>query len=289
MTHTLQESWLNWCIDLACAQESYFWSGARKILHDRQLDTRLDQTLTIHQIGYTKYKLTRLHDQYFVKDSFDVAMMLHARNIARKKYASSAFHCYGHLLKATDENRSKRGSVMGPCVQSVVLTLRPHEKRTAVDVFYRTTEAFKKLPADFIWLRDYVLCHVPGQDQYPIVNVKFHFVNVTIHPMYIATILPLVPDPIATLQLIRERDEAMWSWSGKWLTRYLIGGAAGRGIEKFAQAQRTAMAAVTLLEGEVSDTVIRYLCRNRKNFMPSRSRFEELDVAFDNALKRIDK
>jgi hypothetical protein len=284
---TLEQAWSNWTVDLACDTRDCFWSGARKIFQNKQFVTKLDSSLSIENIGYTKYKLTRLHDQYFVKDSFDVAMMLHERNIKRRKYASSAFHCYGHLLKATDQNRSKRGSVMGPCLQSVVVTLRPHERRTSVDVFYRTTEAFKKLPADFIWLRDYVLPHIPGQDQYPVVDVRFHFVNVTIHPMYIATILPLVPDAIATLELIRDRDRAMWAWSGKWMARYLIGGAAARSIEKFSQAQRTAMAAVTLLEGPIGDAVVRYLCDNRKDFMPSRTNFEGLNEAFDAALERV--
>lgn len=176
---------------------------------------------------------------------------------------------------------------MGPCLQSVVITLRPHERRTAVDVFYRTTEAFKKLPADFIWLRDYVLPGIPGQDIYPIPKVRFHFVNVTIHPMYIATILPLVPDPIATLSLLHRRDPTMWQWSGKWLARYLIGGAAGRSIEKFAQAQRTAEAARQLLQGDTRSSIIRYLAAHRTNFMPSRTNFVGLNEAFDQALEKL--
>lgn len=274
---SLTSAWLNWCIDLACVQEGHFWSGARKIIPNRVLRVdSLRRFCTIDELGYTKYKLTRLHDQYFVKDAVDVAMMLHRENAKRKKYASSAFHCYGHLLKATFENRSKRGSVMGPCLQSVVMTLMPHEKRTRVDVFWRTTEAFKKLPADFIWLRDYVIPLIPAQDQYPVHGFNFHFVNVTIHPMYFATVVPLLPDAIATLELLRHRDPAFWQWVGKWMVRYVIGGPAGRSIEKFAQAQRTAMASVEALDRHV-DTGVRvvdYLCQHKQAFTPKNTRFD---------------
>lgn len=273
----LRQAWLDWCIGLACQKEGAFWSGARKILPHQTLQVpTLNGFFGVEDLGYTKYKLTRLHDQYYVEEAVDVALMLHRENVRRRKYASAAFHCYGHLLKATFENRSKRGSVMGPCLQSVVLTLRPHEKRTTVDVFYRTTEAFKKLPADFIWLRDYVLPRIPGQDEFPIVGFTFHFVNVTIHPMYFATAVPLLPDPVATLELIKDRDPQMHTWIGKWLVRYVIGGPAGRSIEKFAQAQRTAMASVDLLNRSVDtgSRVVDYLCRHKQEFTPKNTRFD---------------
>jgi hypothetical protein len=288
---TTQADWLKWCIDLACLpSERAFWSGARKIIPGAKLTfARLDDSITMEGLGYTKYKLTRLNEQYFVEDAVKTAMMLHTKNVERKKYASSAFHCYGHLLKATFENRSKRGSVMGPCIQSVVLTLRPHLKSTSIDIFYRTTEAFKKLPADFVWLRESILPMVPGRDQYPISSWNFHFVNVTIHPMYFATAIPHLPDPIATLELLRDRDPAFWQWAGKWIARYIVGGAASRSIEKFAQAQRSAMAAneLILASGE-GPRLMQYLSDNRASFVPQRTRFdvEAIEEAFDEALIR---
>lgn len=276
-SRSLRQAWLDWCISLACQKDGAFWSGARKILPHQTLQVRtIKDFFKIEDLGYTKYKLTRLNDQYLVEDAVEVAMMLHRENVRRRKYASAAFHCYGHLLKATFESRSKRGSVMGPCLQSVVLTLRPHEKRTTVDIFWRTTEAFKKLPADFIWLRDYVLPRIPGQDEFPLVGFTFHFVNVTIHPMYFATAVPLLPDPVATLTLLKDRDRVFHDWVGKWLVRYVIGGPAGRSIEKFAQAQRTAMSSVELLNRSV-DTGVRvvdYLCRHKQEFTPKNTRFD---------------
>lgn len=273
----LAEAWLDWCIDLACLREGAHWSGARKILQNQTLRvSSLRKFFSIEDLGYTKYKLTRLNDQYLVEDAVEVAMMLHRENVRRRKYASSAFHCYGHLLKATFENRSKRGSVMGPCLQSVVVTLLPHERRTKIDVLWRTTEAFKKLPADFLWLRDYVIPKVPGQEEFPITEYNFHFVNVTIHPMYFATAVPLLPDPVATLELIKDRDPAMHGWIGKWMVRYVIGGPAGRSIEKFAQAQRTAQASVELLSRsvETGSRIVDYLCRHKQEFTPKNTRFD---------------
>ena len=277
MNHPFSSVWANWCIDLAYQTQGVFWSGARKIIPDQTLRVpSIHKFHSIEDLGYTKYKLTRLHDQYFVEEAFDVAMMLHTENVKRRKYASSAFHCYGHLLKATFENRSKRGSVMGPCLQSVVVTLLPHEKRTKIDVFWRTTEAFKKLPADFIWLRDYVLPRIPGQEEFPIHGFTFRFVNVTIHPMYFATAVPLLPDPVATLELIKDRDPQMWMWIGKWMVRYVIGGPAGRSIEKFAQAQRTAQASVDILNRSVDtgSRIVEYLCRYKQEFTPKNTRFD---------------
>lgn len=286
---TMRDTWLQWCVDLACSTDHMFWSGARKVFNERKLKfNTLDNSLAIEALGYTKNKITRLQGQYFVKDQIDAACYLHGHNIRRKKYASASFSTYGHLLKATYENRSSAGSVMGPCIQSVVLSLRPHERRTAVDLFYRTTEAFKKLPADLIWLQQNVFPLIPGQEQYPLVGYTFHFVNVTAHPMYIATIMPLLPDGIATLELIRQKDPEFWRHTGVWLTRYMIGGACSRGLESFAQSKRTADSARALMAGELEFRVIKYLVKHRVAFAPKRTRFDQTDIdqSYAAALER---
>jgi hypothetical protein len=286
---TMCQDWINWTLDMSCSQKDMFWSGARKVLNNRQFKTdTLDDSIRLEKLGYSQFKITRLQTQYFHQASFDAACYLHENNVRRKKYASASFHCYNHLLKSTYETRSSAGSVFGPCIQSVVLTLRPHERRTAVDIFYRTTEAFKKFPADLIWMHRNVLHKVPGQDQYPILGVTFHFVNVTIHPMYVATILPFLPDGIATLELMRNRDIHMWQQSGQWLSRYIIGGAARRSIESFAQSMRTARAAQEQMKGELGERMIDYLFKHREHFKAKRSRFDPVAIeqAFLDAKKR---
>jgi hypothetical protein len=288
----MRDTWLKACIDWSCAREDFFWTGARKILSHKRLTFRvLDDSIKPEDIGYTQYKLTKLNSQYFVKDAIDVAMMLHAKNIERKKYASSAFHCYGHLLKATYENRSGRGSVMGPCLQSVVITLRPHERRTTVDVFYRTTEIYKKFPADLVWLKRYILPLIPGQDKFPVIGVTCHFVNVTCHSMYFATAIPFLPDVTATLTLLRDRDPAFHQWVGRWLIRYIGGPGNGRSVEKFAQAKRTADASRELIgaDVEVHRRLLAYLIVHRDIFLPQQSRFnvEEMRESLHQALRDL--
>ena len=286
----MREAWLRWVVDLSCAQDRMFWSGARKVMNERkfQVDT-LDDTIGITELGFTKVKLTGLHTKYFHAESFGAACYLHEHNVRRRKYSSASFHCYNHYLKSTYETRSSAGSVMGPCIQSVVLTLRPHERRTCVDIFYRTTEALKKFPADLIWLQQRVFPGIPGQDKFPLIGVTCHFVNVTIHPMYISVLLAMSQDPIATLTLIRDRDPALWRHAGVWLSRYLIGGAASRSIESFAQSQRTANAAIEALEGKPLRDITNYLFKHREMFKPQRTRFDmdDIEQAFVDAQRRV--
>lgn len=285
----MKEKWLDYCVDMACSQKDMFWTGGRKVFNNRVLKfDSLDDSLEVQQLGYTNNKITRLQSQYFVKDQIDTAIYLHGHNIRRKKYASASFSTYGHLLKASYENRSSAGSVMGPCIQSVVLTLRPHERRTMVDIFYRTTELQKKFPADLVWLRRNVFPLIPGQDEYPLNGFNFHVVNITAHSMYVATILPMLPDGIATLELIRDKDPIYWRHTGVWLTRYIIGGACSRGLESFAQSKRTADSARALMAGPLEYRVVKYLYKHRAAFAPRRTRFDqsELDASYQAALER---
>lgn len=286
---TILQEWVTWSINAVCAPTDHFWSGARMIVSDKVFSpTRLDDSISMEDIGFTEYKLTRLHGQYFVDDSVETAMMLHQRNVDRRKYASAAFHCYGHLLKSDPDKKSKRASVMGPCIQSVVMTVKPHKNLTECTVVYRTTEVFKKFPADLVWLRERVAPLIPGQDRYPL-QWRFQFINATLHPMYFPAVLPYLPSPTATFEKIRHLNPTFWEWSGKWLARYLIGGAAGRSIEKFAQAQRTAKATIELIPFDKQKELVHYLAAHRESFSPKRTRFdsEELSKAFDDALRRV--
>jgi hypothetical protein len=287
---SMREAWLKWVVELSCAQDDLFWSGARKVLFNRRFtfDT-FDDSIGIGELGFTKSKIRILQTKYFHPESFGAAMYLHEHNVRRRKYSSASFHCYNHYLKSTYETRSSAGSVMGPCIQSVVLTLKPHEKRTAVDMFYRTTEALKKFPADLIWLNQNVFPLVPGQDKFPLVGVTIHFANITLHPMYLSVLLALCQDPIATLQLIRSRDPALWRHAGVWLSRYLIGGAASRSIESFAQSKRTADSAMTALAGKPLRDITNYLFEHRALFKPQRTRFdmEDIEQAFQDARSRV--
>lgn len=292
---TLRSDWANWCTSLACTPSGdYFWSGSRIILSNKVWEVpRLDESLKVGHVGYTDYKISRLNTQYFVPDAVEVAMMLHDLNVKKRRYASSSFHCYGHLLKIDPEKKSKHGSLMGPCIQSVVITCKPSKNRTEVDVFYRTTEVFKKFPGDLIWLRDCILPLIPGQAQYPVALWRFHFVNVTCHPMYISAMLPNLPNPVATMNLLRDRNTPFYQECGRWLCRYLVGGAVRKSIAKFAQAQRTADTAVEAFDADplIKASMLGHLYANRRLYFGNRSSFSDDDVvaAFKETMGELPK
>lgn len=143
---------------------------------------------------------------------------------------------------------------MGPCMQSVTLTLMK-KRQARVDVFYRTTEVLKKFPADLVFLRDVLLKDFEGDFE----EINFHFANLTLHPMYWVTIIPHMQKPIRELKLLRDGDPHFYKWVVKWTARYLCP-EFGRGIEKFSQALRVRSAALELIPEH--EKLARYLRDN---------------------------
>ncbi len=246
----MRDEWLKFCEDLAFSNAPHFYSGARKILPGVTWKlAAFDDSLHLADIGYTKYKLKQLERNYLERESWAAAQALWEKRLGQRKYGSVGFSCFAHLVKGRSaggelniEGTSKRASVMGPCMQSVTLTLLKKDA-CKVDVFYRTTEVLKKFPADLIFLRDVLLKPFEGDFQ----EVNFHFANLTLHPMYWVTIIPMMRKPIKTLKLLKDRDPHFHNWVVKWSARYLCPGF-GRGIEKFSQALRVRQSALGLIQ-----------------------------------------
>ncbi len=215
--------------------------------------------------GYTKSKMTMLTKNYLHEESKAVAIELWQKRCGQRKYGSVSFTCFAHFVKggSVDAKRSKRASVFGPCIQSVCLTYL-NDHTTEVDVFYRTTELFKKFPADLVFLRDVLLADFDFNTA-PIKKVKFHFANVTCHPMYFVTILPLLDDPIGELDDIRSKDEYFYNWIIKWTARYLVP-EYHRGIQKFAQAMRVCKDAQERIPAKTMKPLIKYLKDNHPGY-----------------------
>ena len=76
-----------------------------------------------------------------------------------------------------------------------------NKKTYSVDVFYRSTELLKKFAPDIVLIRDILLppFDVTGMT---CTGVNFHFANLTCHSMYLATLFPHLPDPIADFRRI---------------------------------------------------------------------------------------
>lgn len=213
-----------------------FYSGARKILRNRSFSfDAFAPGLELHHAGYTKMKRRALMKLYYTEKEIETAAMLWERRVGQDKYGSVGFHLYGHLIKNDPEKKSKRASVMGPCIQAISVTYMP-DRTAAVDCFYRTTELFKKFPADLVFLRDDVMTNFDFTKA-PVSEVNFHFANITCHPMYFAVMLPWMEDPVAALDKLRAQDKYFYDWVIKWTGRYLCD-EHKRGIQKFAQAMR---------------------------------------------------
>lgn len=261
----MKAEWINLCLELA-GEPGHFFSGARKIIRNRSYTFKnIRDDLQMADAGYTKSKMTMLTKNYFHDESRSVAIDLWNKRLGQRKYGSVSFTCFAHFVKggSIDAKRSKRASVFGPCIQSVSLTYL-NDHTCAVDVFYRTTELFKKFPADLVFLRD-VLLRGFDFSKCPLRSITFHFANITIHPMYAVTLLPLIDDPIGELEELRTLDPHFYSWLVKWTARYLVP-EYNRGIQKFAQAMRVHDDAHNRLKEPLKSKLIKYLKDNHPGY-----------------------
>lgn len=269
----MKEQFIKAACELSFAEADFF-SGNRKILCNRSLtfEGPLLDDFDIADCGFTKSKLTMLRRLYLVQESIDAARKLWEERKKKSKYGSVSFHCFGHTIKS--EKTSKRGSKMGPCLQSVVLTWIPGRQRqsdgwTDITVSYRTTEFFKKFPADLIFLRDELLSQFDFTDV-PIRNIHFHFAGMTIHPMYFVTLVPHIPKPIKMLNQLRDEDPHFWDWIVKWTSRYICE-EYEHGIQKFEQAKRVGLDAHRRIDPKTLERLQRYVRKHHSGFRGART------------------
>ncbi len=245
------------------ASNRSFWCGCRKITRAQRLhfgSRHWTDDMKMSDLGYTPAKMKQLDRNYLHEESQTIALQLWERRLRQGKYGSVGMTTYNHFIKNDPDKKSKRASVMGPCIQGVTITLLPGGV-PAVDVFYRTTELLKKFPADLVWLRDRLLA--PFELKEP--EVTFHFANVTTHPMYFATLVPHLADPVQFLETLKLTDMRMWTWAVKWTARYLCE-EHGNGIQKFSQALRVQDGLVKLLKPSVRLKLEKYLRKNHPGY-----------------------
>jgi hypothetical protein len=199
---------------------------------------------------------------YLHEESIEAALMLWKLRRSKTSYGSVGFTTYNHFLKNDAVKKSKRASVMGPCIQSVVITQMKGGKAGSyrIDAFYRTTELFKKFPADLVFIRDVLLKDFDFSGM-EFKGLTCHFANVTLHPQYLVTLLPELEDPLAELEKIKAKDNYYWQWAIKWSARYLCE-EHYRGIAKFAQALRVKVDADKRIKGRRRRELVEYLRAN---------------------------
>ena len=272
----LKAQWIRHCLD-ACHRAETLYSGCRKIISPVTLKfTKLDDSLTIQDCGFTKSKITMLTKNYLHEESRKVAVELWAKRRGQDKYGSVGFTTYAHFVKggSIDAKRSKRASVFGPCIQSVVITYI-NKKTYTIDIFYRTTELLKKFPADLVFLRDVLLTPFDLSGM-KMSHLTCHFANVTVHVMYWVTIIPHLEDPLGELRKIKKTDEYFHNWVVKWTARYVCP-EYHRGIAKFAQALRVQMDAKNRIDKGTMKSLQKYLRDNHIGYRGDKKEEDEDD------------
>lgn len=277
----MKDEWLKHVIRLS-RREADFYSGCRKIItgklfvfHDLW-DT--EDPLLLEDAGYTNSKMSHLKRLYFHEESVAMAKKLWELRRSKTSYGSVSFTTYNHLLKNDITKKSKRASVMGPCIQSVAITQikgngsKGTGGRYRIDAFYRTTELLKKFPADLVFIRDVLL------EGFDFSGMEFegltcHFANITVHPQYYVTAIPHMEDPIAELEKIKAKDKYFYEWIVKWTARYLCE-EHYRGIAKFAQALRVKMDADKRITGKDRRKLVEYL---RANHPGHRNGYQDIE------------
>lgn len=240
-----------------------FWSGCRRIFRYVTFKWATLPEIRLEDFGYTKSKLNQLRKHYINVESLEIAQRLWIGRRERDKYGSVSFTTYNHYVKS--EKKSPRGSVMGPCIQAVVITYLAR-KTYDVAIYYRTSELFKKFPADLALLREML----SGFDFEGLTckGYTFQFVNLTLHPMYFPTVLQTAPNRILALKALDGYDSKFHEWVIKWLARYLIP-KYEHGIQKFAQAMRTGDHAKSIFAKE--KTLLAYLEKNHPGYKTERN------------------
>jgi hypothetical protein len=207
---TTKEEWVKHCLHLACCSAEV-WVDPRKILRERKIMFLCwDDSLQLEDIGFTPAKMRMLERGYINEESRAVAVELWARRRQKGKHGSVGFSTFNHAIKGgyasveeADAKKSKHASVMGPCMQSVSITWMAKDD-VAIDVFYRTTELFKKFPADLVFLRDVLL--KPFDFSGMEITVTCHFANVTLSARYWVTVLANIADRANAMEVIRNKD-----------------------------------------------------------------------------------
>lgn len=262
--------WVALCVEQAMTP-AQFYTGCRKIHTGMTAEFKgpLDDSLQIGDCGFTQSKLTMLRRLYWNDEHAEKVAALWAARQRKGRYGSVSVSTYHHITKSDPTKRSSRASVMGPCLVGVGFTLL-NKTDVCVDAWYRTTELFKKFPADLVFIRDTV---IPGIGVRPdkVVMLRCHFANVTSHPMYAVTWIPHLADPIAVLEQLKEKDRRFFDWVLKWTGRYICP-EHHRGIAKFAQALRVQQDAYNRIKGEELETLRSYIRDNHPGY---RNGYEE--------------
>lgn len=262
----MKQWWLNHALLLSHTPADLY-SGNRKIIRRQTLVVPANayaKAFELEDLGYTPAKMKMLERYYVHEESITIAQEAWAQRLVKRKFNSTCFTTYNHMVKAI-KGGLRKPQMMGPCIQSVVLTLTDKQE-TEVDIFYRSTEFFKKFPADLIFIRDRLLNRFSFANA-PIKSISMTFANVTIHPMYYPVLFPMLPNPVETMERLRKADPKFYRLCVSWAARYFLPKKYGKGIEKFSQARRTGERALAMLDKATIKEISSYV---DKHYRPAK-------------------
>lgn len=231
---------------------NYFHASGKRIARTLSYSTKLREfiipDLNVNMLGYTARKIAMLSDYYYVEESVKVALEQLEERRSKGTYGSVGVTCYGHFAKKERTNQ-------GPCMQSIVFT-QINPKTTHVDIFWRSTEVFKKFAADLLWLNSIML----PQFNLPLEGIiTFHFANATWHPQYWSVLVPYLEDPTKELLEIKRHDLAIYKGILRWVWRFVNNDP---GLDKFKQGQRVAKHLHRLTDSVKYAELTRHVCEN---------------------------
>lgn len=255
---SLRQQWLNACTHFVLRRGDLY-THYRKIFSPVHLDFNLTDDLQLADAGYTSAKLKHLHRGYWHEESVNAAVFLWNRLREKKKYGSVGFTTYNHFMKARDGRRGN-ATMMGPCIQSVNLTWLD-KQNVRVDAFYRTTELFKKFPADLVFIRDTLLepFDVSGMN---VTHLTCHFANLSITANYFMTIVPFLDDPLRIVDQVRRKDPRFFHVLIHWLNCMCCPDALYK-IENHAQSMRVHMDVKKRVDLSTVREIARYVKKYR--------------------------
>lgn len=241
--------WLS-TINKVLKHEQGFHVSGKFIAQNVQLSypsSAIKLDLTLDMLGFQKKKLTMLRDYYYHDESIRVALsqLEHRREL--KTYGSCGVTTYAHLAK-------KERPMHGPCIQSLVFTHMP-DGTVNVNVYYRTTEVFKKFAADLIFLRDIILPQFGVNG-----SITFTFANATFHPMYWVVSAPYLTDPVKHLNRLRSQDLIVWRGIIRWTHRFIEQPGS---LLKFKQGYRVSKHLHRLLDPDKLNELRKYVEKHR--------------------------
>lgn len=249
----MKAEWLRAAYNLALEPSDHY-EGGKKMFHHRQITFQEPfGALEVGDAGYTESKMSILKNLYLHEESIAVAVEeWDIKRVKHNRYGSVGFHCYNHLMKPHLE-ASKLSSRHGPCLQSVILTCYRNEAHATV--FYRTTELFKKFPADLILIRDHMLSRF-NFELTPLKTVTFSFANMTVSPTYFGIMAANLNSPLTLLRSMKYTDPKFWIVVCRWLRNMI--NEEGSNM-KFNQARRVSKSIQTMMSDEVRRDLIVYI------------------------------